>query len=43
MWRDRVFDVYERHAGAAHRAGMRIDLPNETENRPIQLVVDTLL
>lgn len=37
-----VFDVYERHAGV-QRTGMRIDLSNETDNRPIRLPVDTLL
>lgn len=37
-----VFDVYERHAGVVQRTGMRIDLSNETDNRPIRLVLDTL-
>ena len=37
-----VFDVYERDAGVVQRTGMRIDLSNQTENRPIRLVVDTL-
>lgn len=37
-----VFDVYERHAGAIQPTGMRIDLSNETENRPIGLPVDAL-
>jgi hypothetical protein len=37
-----VFDVYEQHAGVIQRTGMRIDLSNETENRPIRLGVDTL-
>ena len=37
-----VFDVYERHAGEVQRTGMRIDLSNATENRPIRLGVDTL-
>lgn len=37
-----VFDVYERRAGAVRRTGMRIDLANETEQRPIRLRVDTL-
>ena len=37
-----VFDVYERRAGTIRRMGMRIDLSNETENRPIRLRVDTL-
>ena len=37
-----VFDVYERRSGVVRRTGMRIDLSNETENRPIRLRVDTL-
>jgi hypothetical protein len=37
-----VFDVYKRHAGVVQRTGVRIDLSNETENRPIRLRVDTL-
>ena len=37
-----VFDVYERDAGVVQRTGMRIELSNQTENRPIRLVVDTL-
>ena len=37
-----VFDVYEHHAGAVRRTGVRIDLSNESENRPIRLRVDTL-
>ena len=37
-----VFDVYERRSSVVRRTGMRIDLSNETENRPIRLRVDTL-
>ena len=37
-----VFDVYERRAGVVRRTGLRIDLSNETENRPIRLRVDTM-
>jgi hypothetical protein len=37
-----VFDVYERPADTVRRTGVRIDLSNETENRPIRLRVDTL-
>lgn len=37
-----VFDVYERCAGAARRTGVRIDLSNESETRPIRLRVDTI-
>jgi hypothetical protein len=37
-----VFDVYERHAGVVQRTGIRIDLSNESEARPIRLPVDTL-
>ena len=37
-----VFDVYERHAGVVRRTGLRIDLSNESENRPIRLRVDTM-
>jgi hypothetical protein len=37
-----VFDVYERSSGVVQRTGVRIDLSNMTENRPIRLRVDTL-
>ena len=37
-----VFDVYERGAGVVRRTGLRIDLSNESENRPIRLRVDTM-
>ncbi len=37
-----VFDVYERCAGVVRRTGVRIDLSNATENRPIRRRVDTL-
>jgi len=37
-----VFDVYEHRAGAVRQTGVRIDLSNESENRPIRLRVDTL-
>jgi hypothetical protein len=37
-----VFDVYERPAGTVRRTGVRIDLSNEREDRPIRLRVDTL-
>lgn len=37
-----VFDVYKRHAGVVQRTGIRIDLSNESEDRPIRLRVDTL-
>ena len=37
-----VFDVYERRAGVVRRTGLRIDLSNESENRPTRLRVDTM-
>jgi len=37
-----VFDVYERRAGVVRRTGLRIDLSNETKNRPTRLRVDTM-
>jgi hypothetical protein len=37
-----VFDVYQRRAGVTRRTGERVDLSNESENRPIRLRVDTL-
>lgn len=37
-----VFDVYERHAGVVQRTGVRIDLSNQTDTRPIRLRADTL-
>ncbi len=37
-----VFDVYERRASVVRRTGLRIDLSNESENRPTRLRVDTM-
>ncbi len=37
-----VFDVYASRSGVVRRTGVRIDLSNETENRPIRRRVDTL-
>ncbi len=37
-----VFDVYERRAGIVRRTGLRIDLSNASQNRPIRLRVDTM-